>query len=80
MFELLELYDAKKLIVTNATHEQTKEFGLVDLPYDMYSMEHKPNKTDTLYFTSLLEEFNLVVEDVLYFDHNLESVTAASSI
>lgn len=80
MFELLESYENTKLIVTNATLEQTKEFGLVDLPYDMFSMEHEPNKTDPLYFTTLLEKFELKTEDVVYFEHNAESVTAAASI
>jgi FMN phosphatase YigB (HAD superfamily) len=56
------------------------KFELVDLPYDMYSMEHEPDKTDELYFKSLLEKFNLQAQEVVYFEHNLESVAAASSL
>lgn len=55
MQKLLDSYPVKKIIVTNATGEKMKEFGIVDMPYEIFSLNANPAKTDSAYFKTLLE-------------------------
>ena len=50
MFELLEQYPNRKIILTNANDVQMGEFGLTDLPYELFTLKHSPDKTDPKYF------------------------------
>ena len=49
MYKLLETFPNKKIILTNANDEELVKFGLVDLPYEIFSLKHEPNKTDPKY-------------------------------
>lgn len=80
MFDLLEQYDALKLILTGANDEQFVEFNLDETPYDVFTLKHNPEKTDPAYYKKMLEHFNLKVEDVVYFEHNADAVKAAESV
>jgi len=80
MKELLDTYPNRKIILTNANDEQIKEFGLVDLPYELFTFKHNPNKTDPKYFELMLNHFNLKKEDVIYFEHNADAVKSAESV
>ena len=80
MHELLERYPHRKIIVTNANDEQMVTYGLVDLPYELFSMKHSPDKTDPLYFKTLLEKYGLHADDVVYFEHNPKAVESAESL
>ncbi len=80
MFDLLEQYPNKKIILTNANDEQMVKFGLTNLPYELYTLKHNPDKTDPRYFEQMLKHFNLLSEDVVYFEHNLDAVKSAQSV
>ncbi len=80
LFDLLECYLNTKLIVTNAKDEQMVAFGLNDVPYQVFTMKHNPDKPDPLYFKTLLEEYSLLPSDVLYFEHNPDAVASAGSL
>ncbi|MBI4067088.1 HAD-IA family hydrolase [Candidatus Gottesmanbacteria bacterium] len=80
MLELLEQYPNRKIVLTNANDEQMIEFGLTNLPYELYTLKHNPDKTDPRYFETMLENFKLTPEDVVYFEHNLEAVKSAQSL
>jgi HAD superfamily hydrolase (TIGR01509 family) len=80
MRELLEQYSNNKIILTNANDEQMIQFGLTDLPYELFTLKHEPNKTDPAYFTTMLVHFELKAEDVIYFEHNAEAVKSAKSV
>jgi HAD superfamily hydrolase (TIGR01509 family) len=80
MYNLLEKYDNKKIILTNADDKQIVEFGLVNLPYEVFSLKHNPNKVNPWYFEIMLNHFNLNVEDVIYFEHNEDAVKSAESL
>lgn len=80
MFDLLEKYPNKKIILTNADDEQIIEFGLVNLPYELFTLKHNPDKTDPEYFKKMLKHFNLQLEDVIYFEHNPEAIESAQSV
>ena len=80
MFDLLQNYPNRKIILTNANDEQKVEFGLTSLPYELFTLKHNPDKTDPKYFESMLKHFNLKSRDVVYFEHNPEAVKSAESV
>lgn len=80
MHELLEKYPNRKIILTNANDEQMIGFGLVDLPYEIFTLKHNPDKTDPEYFRKMLAHFNLNKDEVVYFEHNAEAVKSAESV
>lgn len=74
MHKLLEQYPNRKIIVSNANDEEIVPFSLTNLPYELYTLTHNPNRTDPNYFKQLFEHFKLKADDVLYFEHNTEAV------
>ncbi|MEA1929503.1 MAG: hypothetical protein U9M92_01255 [Patescibacteria group bacterium] len=80
MLDLLEGYQNKKIIVTNADDGEMEKFGLNGLPYEVYTLKHNPDKTDPKYFEKFFEDKSLSAEDVIYFEHNPEAVRAAQSL
>jgi FMN phosphatase YigB (HAD superfamily) len=79
MYELLEQYPNRKIILTGANYERMKTLGLHNMPYAVFTLEHDPEKTDSQYFITLLKHFNLTKEEVIYFEHNGEAVKSAQS-
>jgi len=80
MKSILDHFNNNKIIVTNANEEEKITFGIVNMPYPVFSLAHNPNKTDSEYFKKMLTHFNLSVENLLYFEHNEAAVKAAQSI
>ena len=80
MHELLETYQHQKIILTGANDEQMKLFGLNDMPYEVFTLKHDPEKINPNYFKTMLDKFNLKVEDVVYFEHDEEAIKSAKSI
>jgi HAD superfamily hydrolase (TIGR01509 family) len=80
LHQLLENYPNKKIILTNANDEQIVTFGLTDLPYELFTLKHNPDKIDPVYFQKMIEQFNLKAEDCVYFEHALQAVESAKSI
>jgi HAD superfamily hydrolase (TIGR01509 family) len=77
---LLDTYENRKIVVTNANEDEKKTFGLVDLPYELFSLAHNPNKTDPIYFEKLFQTYELTAADVIYFEHNPDAVASAQSV
>jgi HAD superfamily hydrolase (TIGR01509 family) len=80
LHDLLETYPNRKIVLTNANDEQMVEFGLTDLPYELFTLKHNPDKPNPTYFKTMLEHFNLKADDVVYFEHNPEAVKSAESV
>jgi FMN phosphatase YigB (HAD superfamily) len=80
MHSLLETYPNKKIILTGANDEQFKKFGLDKMPYEVFTLKHNPEKTDSSYFEKMLAHFSLSKEDVIYFEHNPEAVQSAEAV
>ena len=80
MHALLEEYPNRKIILTNANDEQMEMFGLHDMPYDVFTLKHNPEKTDPEYYKKMLEHFGLSKDDVIYFEHNSDAVKSAQSV
>ncbi|PIR68535.1 hypothetical protein COU49_00640 [Candidatus Nomurabacteria bacterium CG10_big_fil_rev_8_21_14_0_10_35_16] len=80
MYKLLETYPNRKIILTGANDEQYKLFKLDQMPYEVFTLKHNPEKTDPKYYHILLKNFDLNSEDVVYFEHNLNAVKSAQSV
>lgn len=80
MYELLETYPNKKIVVSSAGDEQIKKFKLDELPYPLFTLKKDPPKQDPRYYETLLEQHNLAPENVVYFEHNEEAVEVAESL
>jgi FMN phosphatase YigB (HAD superfamily) len=80
MFALLETYSNSKIILTNANDEQLVIFGIVNMPYKVFSLKHNPDKVDSQYYSLMLQENKLSANDVIYFEHNADAVKSAESV
>lgn len=80
MRELLDSYPNKKIVLTGANDEQFKKFKLDQVPYEVFTLKHDPEKTDPEYYRILLERYDLSVDDVVYFEHSEEAVKSAQSV
>ncbi len=80
MHELLEKYPNRKIVLTGANDEQFKKFKLDQSPYEVFTLKHDPEKTDPGYFHKLLSHYNLVPDDVVYFEHSIEAAQSAESV
>ena len=79
MHALLETYPNKKILTTGANDDEFKIFGLDKMPYEVFTLKHDPEKTDSKYYEMLLSRFNLKKDQVIYFEHNPKAVTSAQS-
>lgn len=77
MHELLEKYPNKKIILTSAAEDKRELYGLDNMPYEVFTLKHNPEKTNPEYYSIMLKNFNLNKEDVVYFEHNPEAVQSA---
>ncbi len=80
LHELLEKYPNRKIILTNANDEQMIELGLENLPYELFSLKHNPDKANPKYFEEMLKHFNLKPDNVVYFEHNPDAIKSAQSM
>ena len=80
MHILLEQYPNRKIILTNADDEQMKKYRLNEMPYEVFTLKHNPEKTYPRYFEKMLEFFNLNAGDAVYFEHNEDAVKSARSV
>lgn len=77
MKELLNSFENRKIVLTNANDEQMIKFGIDKSPYEVFTLKHNPDKIDPIFYKKMLEKFNLKSEDVIYFEHNLEAIESA---
>ena len=80
ILDLLESYPNPKVILSNANDEEIGTYGMTNPPYDFFTLKHAPNKTNSEYYTSMLEHFALTPNDAIYFEHNPEAVKSAESV
>lgn len=80
MQQLLDTFEERKIILTNANEEQKEKLGIVDMPYDVFTLAHHPDKVDPIYYRTMLQEYWLDIADVIYFEHSIEAVNSARSV
>ncbi|PIV51907.1 hypothetical protein COS18_01515 [Candidatus Falkowbacteria bacterium CG02_land_8_20_14_3_00_36_14] len=50
------------------------------MPYEVFTLKHNPEKTDSEYYKIMLKHFGLRQDDVIYFEHKEEAVKSARSV
>ena len=80
MYDLLETFPNKKILLTGASGKKFTDFGLDKMPYEVFSLAQNPPKSDPKYYQTLLDHFGLNNLDVVYFEHNQEAVKSARSV
>ncbi|MCY1634879.1 hypothetical protein [Marinifilum sp. D737] len=80
MYQMLEKFPNRKIILTGADDIQIKKFGLNKMPYQVFTLKHNPEKTNPNYYRKMLDHFNLTIKDVIYFEHHIDAVKSAESI
>jgi FMN phosphatase YigB (HAD superfamily) len=80
MYELLEKYPNKKILLTGANDEQYKNFGLDKMPYEVFTLKHNPEKSEPEYFEIFLKRYNLNKGDVVYFEHSEEAYSCSKAL
>lgn len=80
MFDMLESFPNRKIVLTNATEERMEEPDFLEVPYEIFTLHNDPNKSDPEYYQLLLIQLSLNMEEVIYFEHNPEAVKSAESV
>ena len=80
MRKMLDEFPNRKIILTGANDKQFKKFSLDKMPYEVFTLKHNPEKTDSEYYETVLKNFDLKPEDVVYFEHNPDAVKSAQSV
>lgn len=80
MYNLLEKYPNKKILLTGANDEQIEKWKLKEMPYEFFTLKHNPEKSDPKYYEIMLSRFSLKPEEVIYFEHNANAVKSAESV
>ena len=80
MYEMLETFPNRKIVLTGANDEQFKQFNLVDVPYEVFTLKHNPEKTDPKYFEIMLDNYGLQSNEVIFFEHNPDAVKSAETV
>ena len=78
--KILEEFSNKKIILTSANEEEKIQYGIMNMPYEVFSLKHQPNKDDPEYYKKMLKHFNLVAKETIYFEHNPNAAEAARSV
>ncbi len=79
MHDLLETFPNRKIVLTGAKYEHFKKLGLEGVPYEVFTLEHDPEKTDPEYFKIMLKQFDISNNDVIYFEHNPDAIKSAEA-
>ncbi len=80
MYEMLEEFPSRKIVLTSANDEQSKQYNLHKIPYEIFTLKHDPEKSDSKYFKIMLNHYSLKSIDVIYFEHNPEAVKCAEKV
>lgn len=80
MYKLLESYPNKKIALTGANDEEFIKFGLDQLPYEVFTLRHNPEKSSSEYYKIMLMNYKLTKDEVVYFEHNPNAVESAKSL
>ena len=80
LLKILDSYPNRKIVLTGANNEEFIQHGLDKLPYEVFTLKHNPEKSNPSYCEILLEQFDLVVEDLVYIEHNMEAIRSAESL
>ncbi|HEY4513382.1 MAG TPA: hypothetical protein VJH06_02615 [Candidatus Paceibacterota bacterium] len=69
-----------KIILTNAGLEKYGAYNLDKMPYEVFTLQHTPDKIDPKYYEAMLKHFKFTKDDVIYFEHDIDAVKSAQSV
>jgi flavin reductase (DIM6/NTAB) family NADH-FMN oxidoreductase RutF len=75
---LIQKFDNKKIVLTNAD-DREREIFLKKISYEIFTLKHKPNKSDPKYYKKFLSKFRLKPYQVVYIEHDLKAVKSAKN-
>ena len=78
VFNLIEKFKNKKIVLTNANNSEKKIF-LRNVNYEIFTLNHNPNKPNPEYFRKFLFKYNFSPKQLVYFEHNIDAVKSAQS-
>jgi hypothetical protein len=78
--DLLDQYSNRKIILTGADYEVDNKYNLKNMPYEVFTLKHNPEKSDPQYFKTLLDKYSLKSDEVVYFEHADEAMKSAQSL
>jgi len=69
------------VIVSNISKDRLDELGLTNtLPFNLFTLESNPRKTDRKYFDRLVVKLRCEFKDLILIEHNPEVVELAQSL
>ena len=80
LYNLLEKYPHRKIILTGANDKEILDYGLDKAPYELFTLKHNPEKSDPNYYKILINTFDLQVKNLIYIEHNIVAVHSAESL
>ena len=80
LYELLEQYSNRKIVLTMAPDDKMEEWGLNDLPYEVFTSKLDPKKSEPRFYEAVLKHFKLPANDAICFEHDPEAVESARSV
>lgn len=80
MHELLEEYPNRKIVLTMAPPDLQKIYEMENLPYEVWSSNLEPKKSDPKFYEEMLAHYKLKPESVVYFEHDPKAVESAESV
>lgn len=79
LFELLEAYPNRKILLTGGDDAQVEKWKLKSMPYEFFTLKHNPDKSDPKYYETMFAHFGLRADEVVYFEHDIDAVKSAES-
>ncbi len=70
----------KKIIVVSNAEKDSIKHQLKDYDFEVFSLNKNPEKSNSLYFKTLLKNYNLSQNEILYVDHNKENISSAKNL
>lgn len=77
LMQLKSRSDAWGKVIMVSNNPDVAWFEKVPFVMDIFTLSNNPSKTDPTYFEQLLKKYNLLPDEVIYFDHKQEHRDAA---
>jgi HAD superfamily hydrolase (TIGR01509 family) len=80
MYDVLESFPNRKILLTGARDEDIERYGLDHVPYEYFTLKSDPKKSDPKYYELMLTHFGFKPDEVIYFEHNDDAMKSAQSV
>lgn len=73
-------FSIHSLKLSYASEERLEHEDFSHVPYDIFTLQNNPNKSNPDYYLKILEHFGLKSQEVIYFEHNPDAIESAESV